>query len=43
MTFTITCNNQKEFVEICAELVRQGISFDADTDSGWAIYCTGAF
>jgi len=43
MKFTIACTNQKEFVEICAELVRQSISFEADTDAGWVIHCTGAF
>jgi len=43
MKFVIVCGNQKEFIEICSELVRQSISFEADTEAGWEIKCTGAF
>ena len=43
MNFVIVCSNQKEFIEICSELVRQSISFVANTDDGWVIRCTGAF
>jgi hypothetical protein len=43
MNFVIVCSNQKEFIEICSELVRQSISFEASTDDGLVIKCTGAF
>jgi hypothetical protein len=43
MRFVIICSDQQEFIEICCELVREGISFEADTDAGWVINCTGAF
>ena len=40
----IYANTLEEFTQVIAELVRQGITFRAETgNKGFVIYCTGGF
>ena len=41
MKHEIVCDSLTEFVEICAMLVREGISFSASTDAGYIINIRG--
>ena len=43
MKYEIVCESLAEFVEVCAMLVREGICFEASTDEGYVIDCTGGF
>jgi hypothetical protein len=43
MKYDIYCESLSEFVEVCAMLVREGVCFEAVTDEGYVIHCTGGF
>jgi hypothetical protein len=43
MKYDIYCEDLSEFVEICGMLVREGICFEAVTDEGYVIHCTGGY